>query len=183
MGWNDENVDLLKSLWRDGVSCSKIASKIGGVTRNAVIGKVHRLGLAARRTASRVRDLPGAKVRARPAPERLAAANAFAVRAPSRKRTARRKRLTAPRSLPALTAAPDERVTVLTLTGRSCRYPTGDPREPGFHFCGRHKAFHEPYCPHHMAIAYTPSSRSKRRRSRARHAPSPAALYGYRPIP
>jgi len=46
MAWNDERVDLLKKLWSDGLSASQIAGRLGGVTRNAVIGKVHRLGLS-----------------------------------------------------------------------------------------------------------------------------------------
>ena len=55
MSWTDERVELLKKLWADGLSASQIASKLGEVTRNAVIGKVHRLGLAGRATTSRVR--------------------------------------------------------------------------------------------------------------------------------
>ena len=48
MSWNDERVELLKKLWADGLSASQIAAELGGVTRNAVIGKVHRLGLSGR---------------------------------------------------------------------------------------------------------------------------------------
>jgi len=50
MGWTDERVELLKKLWADGLSASQIAAELGGITRNAVIGKVHRLGLAGRAT-------------------------------------------------------------------------------------------------------------------------------------
>ena len=53
MAWNDERVELLKRLWAEGFSASQIASRLGGVTRNAVIGKVHRLGLSGRATSSR----------------------------------------------------------------------------------------------------------------------------------
>ena len=52
MGWTDERVELLKKLWQDGLSASQIAKQLGGVTRNAVIGKVHRLGLSGRATPS-----------------------------------------------------------------------------------------------------------------------------------
>ena len=55
MSWTDDRVEQLKKLWADGLSASQIASKLGEVTRNAVIGKVHRLGLAGRATTSRVR--------------------------------------------------------------------------------------------------------------------------------
>ena len=56
MAWNDERVDLLKKLWADGLSASQIAGRLGGVTRNAVIGKVHRLGLSGRATTSRMKS-------------------------------------------------------------------------------------------------------------------------------
>jgi len=56
MTWNDERVDVLKKLWADGLSASQIAGRLGGVTRNAVIGKVHRLGLSGRATTSRMKS-------------------------------------------------------------------------------------------------------------------------------
>ena len=52
MGWTDERVETLKKLWTEGLSASQIAKQLGGVTRNAVIGKVHRLGLAGRATTT-----------------------------------------------------------------------------------------------------------------------------------
>jgi GcrA cell cycle regulator len=48
MSWTDERVELLRKLWSDGLSASQIAAELGGITRNAVIGKVHRLGLSGR---------------------------------------------------------------------------------------------------------------------------------------
>ena len=54
MAWTEERVEMLKQLWTDGLSASQIARKMGGVTRNAVIGKVHRLGLSGRATPARV---------------------------------------------------------------------------------------------------------------------------------
>src|SRR5262245_66120108 len=53
--WSDDRVELLRKLWSEGLSASQIASRLGGVTRNAVIGKVHRLGLAGRATTARSR--------------------------------------------------------------------------------------------------------------------------------
>src|SRR6056300_126663 len=54
MAWTDDRVETLKQLWTDGLSASQIARKMGGVTRNAVIGKVHRLGLSGRASPARV---------------------------------------------------------------------------------------------------------------------------------
>ena len=57
LGWSDERVELLKRLWGDGLSASQIAGQLGGITRNAVIGKVHRLGLAGRAKAAAPRPI------------------------------------------------------------------------------------------------------------------------------
>ncbi|MGO9547084.1 MAG: GcrA family cell cycle regulator [Rhodomicrobium sp.] len=151
MPWTDDRVATLKQLWNDGESASAIAQTIGEVTRNAVIGKVHRLGLAGRATTAR-----------KPRTQRTL--SLFPERAPSRRRSlprarksyrgrsvAREKR---PLILPELGPPPDFAVTVQTLTALSCRWPIGDPKLPGFHFCGRFTAPACPYCSHHAGLAY-----------------------------
>src|SRR6516162_9843037 len=77
MGWTDERVETLKKLWLDGLSASQIAKQLGGVTRNAVIGKVHRLGLSGRATPSQPQRpafktprAPRPAIAASPAPRR-----------------------------------------------------------------------------------------------------------------
>src|SRR5438552_11693399 len=72
MGWTDERVETLKKLWLDGLSASQIAKHLGGVTRNAVIGKVHRLGLSGRATPSK----PARTIFKAPRPARPAVATA-----------------------------------------------------------------------------------------------------------
>ena len=76
MSWSDERVELLKKLWGEGQSASQIAKELGGVTRNAVIGKVHRLGLsnrngsgggAASESAAKAKPAPKAEAKAKPA--------------------------------------------------------------------------------------------------------------------
>jgi len=156
MSWTDDRVDTLKKLWNDGESASAIAHRLGDVTRNAVIGKVHRLGLAGRPTASRK--------------PRGAALSLFPGRAPSRKRRSLARARTAyqsrrvarqnrPLVLPELGPPPNRPVTVQSLTAMSCRWPVGDPKAPGFHFCGRAKAPACPYCAHHAVLAYQPGRR------------------------
>lgn len=63
VSWTDDRVELLKKLWAEGLSASQIAGQLGGVTRNAVIGKVHRLGLSGRATTSRVKSSPKPKAK------------------------------------------------------------------------------------------------------------------------
>lgn len=144
MSWTDERIELLEKLWNDGLSASRIADKLGDVTRNAVIGKVHRLGLSGRAkcyirnplrraptiNARRLRELQVNPRRTPPA----------APKAPARK----------PRPIATSIEATEAALmlTVLELGPRQCRYPIGDPQESGFGFCGRYA--HGPYCdPHH----------------------------------
>lgn len=156
MSWTDDRVALLKTLWADGFSASLIAGRIGEVTRNAVIGKVRRLGLPARGTTSRrvqpanPRSSLSARTRSscpRRVPPRL-------TRQPPVRPRARRRRAA---GVPELGPAPSFPVTVLALTDAICRWPEGDPKRAGFHFCGRVKGETPgPYCGHHAALAYTP---------------------------
>ena len=151
MGWTDERVELLKRLWQEGLSASQIAKQLGGVTRNAVIGKVHRLGLSGRATPSK----PARSVFKAPRPARPAAA-------PSAPR-----RISEPNAL-AVQAAPVRYVdeapgtaTVLTLGAHMCKWPIGDPALESFTFCGR-RTDEGPYCHEHAQVAYQPAQAKKK---------------------
>jgi GcrA cell cycle regulator len=73
MAWTDERVELLKKMWGEGQSASQIAKELGGVTRNAVIGKVHRLGLSNRATSASAADASKTEAKAKAAPKKEAA--------------------------------------------------------------------------------------------------------------
>ncbi|MGE3249385.1 MAG: GcrA family cell cycle regulator [Hyphomonadaceae bacterium] len=153
MGWTDERVALLKKLWAEGHSASQIAKQIGGVTRNAVIGKVHRLGLAGRATPSRPAKRP-----ARPRQQRSPLNLAPRVRPAS-----------SPYAPPVLTVVLDPLrfedgsvATVLTLKEGMCKFPIGDPTDADFAFCGRVSCV-GPYCTDHARLAYQPSQARRRR--------------------
>ncbi|MGE3301867.1 MAG: GcrA family cell cycle regulator [Hyphomonadaceae bacterium] len=151
--WTDDRVATLRKLWTDGLSASQIAKQLGGVTRNAVIGKVHRLGLAGRATPSR----PAKRI-VRAARPRVHAG------LPSR-----------PRTIPSLAplaelppplepqALPDGSVaSVLTVTDRMCKWPIGDPADMKFAFCGR-EACDGPYCAEHARHAFQPQAPRRRK--------------------
>jgi len=166
MSWTDERVDVLKKLWADGLSASQIAAKLGEVTRNAVIGKVHRLGLAGRATTSRARVArPRSNIALFPARSSQVQYRTFGNTAlkiavqPEERRVAT---VVPFRALPDLAPATAERVALVDLKECMCRWPVGDPMEEGFHFCGRQKTFGVPYCEHHSAIAYNPAARRRR---------------------
>ncbi len=153
MSWTNERVDTLKKLWNDGHSASAIAATLGEVTRNGVIGKVHRLGLAGRASGSSRPRSPRATslFPHRPRARRIRKPPSSPLPAAHRLRS-----LPLTKPMPReLGPSPETTVTVETLTERSCRWPEGDPKRAGFHFCGRIKdEMQGPYCNHHAAIAY-----------------------------
>lgn len=148
--WSEERTALLRKLWAEGLSASQIAKQLGGTTRNAVIGKVHRLGLAGRATPSRPAKRP---VRHRPAS--LIRAPRFNPEKPPKQGP----------DLAAIAALPpiDPALGVCGLTAFTCRYPIGNPDDPSFAFCGRTcNNIENPYCVQHQKLAYTPANKRRR---------------------
>jgi GcrA cell cycle regulator len=165
MNWTEERVELLKKLWADGLSASQIAAELGGgVTRNAVIGKVHRLGLS-----GRVKAVASAAPRPRKprAPSHPSAtlyrvqgnAALAAVPAPS----AEVERMPEVAVRPRLEAVSCERVTIMDLRECMCRWPIGDPGRDDFRFCGTRADPATPYCNYHSAMPYQPTTDRRRR--------------------
>jgi GcrA cell cycle regulator len=152
MGWTDERVELLKKLWQDGLSASQIAKQLGGVTRNAVIGKVHRLGLSGRATPSK----PQRTTFKAPRPPRTLTHSPAAPR-----RIAEPVAHAAPTPVRYVDEAPGT-ATVLTLGAHMCKWPIGDPALDNFTFCGRRSEENGPYCHEHAQVAYQPAQAKKK---------------------
>ena len=162
MGWNDERVDLLKKLWSDGLSASQIAGRLGGVTRNAVIGKVHRLGLSGRATTSRMKShRPRARSQAT---KRLMKPRFANLGNPALRQLYLGDSEPYTPSAEELVIPPNERRSIQTLTEASCRWPIGDPQQSDFHFCGRKKVLGLPYCEFHARRAFQPPQPRRRDR-------------------
>lgn len=160
IGWNDERVELLKKLWADGLSASQIAAQLGGVTRNAVIGKVHRLGLSGRaKTPSssvpRVRKPRPAAMRPR-------------LRFHGNAALAPQYELDEDPDPLANIVPMGPRVSILELNESTCRWPIGEPGKEGFAYCGSQTKAELPYCPYHARIAYQPLAERRRQRQQAR---------------
>ena len=159
--WTEDRVELLKKLWADGLSASQIAGELGGITRNAVIGKVHRLGLSGRAKA------PSSSVPRQRKP-----------RAPSMYRAPRpMMRGNTALAMPAYDydSEPEpelleniipigQRCTLLELNDEKCHWPIGDPGQPDFFFCGGKTGTGIPYCGYHARIAYQPVTDRRRDR-------------------
>jgi GcrA cell cycle regulator len=177
MSWTDERVERLKTLWLEGLSASQIAAELGGVTRNAVIGKVHRLGLSGR-AKPQVQPVRPAPSQARQKSVSAAPRAPAPASRPVRPITIGNVALQAddrpdhrPAPAPARIVEEGpvtfERVTILHLTEQTCKWPVGDPGKPDFFFCGRKSDAAIPYCPYHARIAYQPSGDRRRERRAA----------------
>jgi GcrA cell cycle regulator len=146
-------------------SASQIAAELGGITRNAVIGKVHRLGLSA--GPSRRLDAPRPrKARAHPHMMRVARP---AMRGNTALAQAFEYEVEAEPELVDNIIPIGQRCNLLELTEETCRWPIGDPGSADFFFCGGQTMTALPYCSHHSRIAYQPAG--DRRRDRR---PAPA---------
>jgi GcrA cell cycle regulator len=181
MGWTDERVELLKKLWMEGLSASQIAGELGeGVTRNAVIGKVHRLKLSAR--AKPTNTTPRPRPAARPAAPRRPASPSASMgshaSAKPRPMTMSRPQVIGATALAAvpemeteLYVAPasqelfipeDKRLNLLQLSEHTCKWPIGDPLSKDFYFCGQHSLETGPYCEFHSRRAYHQVDKKRR---------------------
>ncbi len=126
MGWTTNSVERLKKLWADGDTARQIAIELG-ITRNSVIGKVHRLGLPGRPKQRRSIRIARPAIRGKPEPELIE------------------------NLIPT-----GQRCSTLELSEGKCRWPIGDPSAPDFFFCGGKTIEGLPYCGYHARIAYQP---------------------------
>ena len=158
MAWTEDRVEMLKQLWTDGLSASQIARKMGGVTRNAVIGKVHRLGLSGRATPARVSTarVSAGSTRARPSTPSLSGNNRFRSHDLDEIKD---------QVIPEPILSAEERASVLHLTEHTCKWPSGDPGTTEFHFCGARSKSGSPYCTTHAVQAYQPLERRRKRKA------------------
>jgi GcrA cell cycle regulator len=196
MSWTDERVEALKTMWGEGKSASHIAKELGGVTRNAVIGKVHRLGLSNRgpngerheevETATPVEPAPAA-----PQPEIVAEPAPVEAHPQRAKESAPVQPIRPKPAVPiagqplppqppgaeissealanlAEVAKKARRLTLMQLTERTCKWPIGDPATDDFWFCGLPCTPGKPYCETHVAVAFQPMSARRDRRAGGR---------------
>jgi GcrA cell cycle regulator len=157
--WSDDRVEQLKKLWEAGLSASQIAAELGNVTRNAVIGKVHRLGLSGR-AKSPATAAPRQR-KTRPAQPMMRVARPVA------------RGNTALAQVFEVEAEPDpvtfdnvvpmnQRLSLLELNEATCHWPVGDPSSPDFFFCGGKALAGLPYCAQHSRVAYQPAADRRR---------------------
>ena len=167
MSWTAERVDLLKKLWNEGRCASQSASQLGGVTRIAVIGNVHRLNLSGRAKPASTTPRPRKAGRAgapphRPAARTYVAGNtALKIHAHPAPR-----RVPSPVPIEDLVVPISLNVSLMDLNDSMCKWPIGDPTAENFCFCGHRNFNGLPYCEYHSRIAYQPVERRRDRRDR-----------------
>lgn len=190
MNWTDERVELLKKLWAEGFSASQIAAQLGGVTRNAVIGKAHRLKLAGRTKAQPRRakaPLAAAEQPICESADKGQSAESAAGAEPgggSRRGSggAGRRRSVSSVSVIGATALKMEfieeqeeeqrprenvvinmarRLTLMQLTEHTCKWPVGDPLSEDFYFCGADSGDSGSYCACHAKLAFNSDKRRR----------------------
>ena len=142
MSWTAEREDKLRQLWKKGHSGSEIANILGNTTRNAVIGKAHRLNLEARSKTRK--SSPKVNTEKDKAPE---------IKNQKLGRKARFKALLLDKNFE------EENPTKLEhLTDTLCRWPLGEKMEPATFFCGRKSVEKFPYCKLHLLYAFQPKN-------------------------
>lgn len=136
MSWTDDRIALLKKLWGEGRTAAEIADQLGGVTRNAVIGKAHRLKLSNRVSPIQENKKKPVAVPVQKAPEK---------------------------KIQKLLEQDNNRkgIPLSELGARMCRWPFGDPKEEHFGFCGATQLEGVPYCPEHAKVAYQAATRNR----------------------
>tara|TARA_Y100001980_G_C14524266_1_gene299705 strand:- start:355 stop:852 length:498 start_codon:yes stop_codon:yes gene_type:complete len=146
MSWTEEKVAKLKELWGKGNTASQIAEIIGGISRNAVIGKAHRLNLSAKiktRTASNINN-------------NFKSNNQNNINKLTRGRKSRFKSLIIEKDF-----EPENPKQLEELNENSCKWPIGHPNEKSFYFCGRTSLKDFSYCRLHLLYAYQPKGKKE----------------------
>ena len=182
MAWTDERIKQLRQLWSEGQSASKIAEKLGGVTRNAVIGKIHRLGLSNRSENSENKIIT--KKRGRPAKVKNTDNLQKQIDNSKNKDFSQINsdkfddlhvdglegdKNMLPEATMANIAELEEnakKLNLMELTERTCKWPIGDPATENFWFCGHPSEQGKPYCSTHVSIAFQPISLKRERKAK-----------------
>ena len=150
MDWTDDVIAHLRSLWDEGHTTAEIGRRLG-ITKNAVVGKAHRLNLMARPSPIR-RSMEGERQPRRAVPRRMSGPTLPALADSALANSAPARAVEPVRPQPVLRPVPLTPRPVGRLT--ACCWPIGEPGTPSFRFCCEAAAAGKPYCGEHVAIAY-----------------------------
>ncbi len=164
--WTPERVEVLKKLWGAGLTAKAIAEDFGDVSRNAVIGKVNRLGLERRRSETddteRVPYIAPPRAGKSPVQKRIASPSVVPDY-PKGKTEAKKKQV----PVVELVIPTSMKISLLDLNKGNCHWPSGHPGSDDFSFCGNTSLTGLPYCAWHCRTGYRYAARSVSRKTRA----------------
>ncbi len=158
MAWTDQMVEDLKRMWEEGLTTGEIGKRLG-VSKNSIVGKVHRLQLSGRPSPIKKKNAPAeenttpkAAKAEKPAPQ---------INKPKEEKAPAKEEevvveVSAPISVPEpkIQVKPSGKTMLTDLDNHTCRWPIGDPKDENFHFCGRKVKIGQTYCEEHANIAY-----------------------------
>ena len=145
MSWTEEKVKKLRELWTKGLTASEIAGTLGDTTRNAVIGKAHRLNLE-ERAPSKAKSVSEKKQTNSAQPKLRASAS----------RKSKFNSILLDKNF-----EPENPTALENLTDQTCKWPSGHPEEENFYFCGRKPVDSFPYCKLHVLYAFQPKGQKE----------------------
>lgn len=167
MAWTDQMVEDLRRMWKEGMTTGAIGKKLG-VSKNSIIGKVHRLGLSGRPSPIKRKSdtaapkaTPEKNIAIEPAPKvsetqtpKVAPKPVEENPAPAQKIIPDDDKFISTKIESKPIVRKDGKVMLTNLDNHTCRWPIGDPKDENFHFCGKKVKLGQTYCEEHAAIAY-----------------------------
>ncbi len=175
MAWTDEMVNDLRKMWAEGLTTGEIGKRLG-VSKNSIVGKVHRLGLSGRPSPIKKKeDKPANTTPVKTSEEKKPSEKTVSASAPKAetpkteniKAEPEKKVFTAPKTeekleiRPQSTKQPGSKTMLVDLDNHTCRWPLGDPKDENFHFCGKKIHIGQTYCEEHANIAYVKTTGKK----------------------
>lgn len=180
MAWTDQMVEDLRTMWKQGLTTAEIGKKLG-VSKNSIVGKVHRLGLSGRPSPIKKKDVgeehaasnktvlkdkaprgetESPKAASEPAvKEEVKPAKPSSAEKISEKKESRKEETKECFKSDLEKSA--KAVSLMELDNHTCRWPLGDPKDDNFHFCGKKVKIGQTYCEEHSAVAYVKPGKSK----------------------
>lgn len=166
MAWTDEMVEDLKKMWIEGLTTGEIGKRLG-VSKNSIVGKVHRLDLTSRPSPIKKKEETSETPAKEVAPVK-SSKETTSIKTPSKKveeevhtERTRAEQLSkdAQKDCVPDTKKHSGKAMLVDLDNHTCRWPIGDPKDENFHFCGKKVRIGQTYCDEHSSIAYVKSSK------------------------
>lgn len=160
MAWTEQMVEDLRTMWKQGLTTAEIGKRLN-VTKNSIVGKVHRLGLSGRPSPIKKKNEENAAEEIQAAENVQVVSSKNTAESPQlKKETVKIDKAQMPEVKPVMTSsvksepAKKGMMSLMDLDNHTCRWPLGDPKDENFHFCGRKVKIGQTYCEEHANIAY-----------------------------